>query len=266
MRAIISSTEDPASVAIRERLLKRGWERVPSDPMDYLVRGDMALFTITEPMIYAELLDREVRDSGVEADLLIFASRHESASKLRCLTVHPVGNPGIEARYGGLPRTVSPSAPGHMTGALRALKVAARGLPYRVSSEVTHHGPYLETPAFFIEIGSTREEWEDPRAAEAIARTIMEYAPAEGATCLGLGGGHYAPRFTDLAVKKDKLFGHIIPSYSIKEVGTDILDQILELEPSLEEVFVYKPNVRKKFLDPMIDYLKDKGKRIIWEK
>jgi len=234
MRAIISSTEDPASVAIRERLLKRGWERVPSDPMDYLVRGDMALFTITEPMIYAELLDREVRDSGVEADLLIFASRHESASKLRCLTVHPVGNPGIEARYGGLPRTVSPSAPGHMTGALRALKVAARGLPYRVSSEVTHHGPYLETPAFFIEIGSTREEWEDPRAAEAIARTIMEYAPAEGATCLGLGGGHYAPRFSEVALEGGAVFGHMVSKYYLDQLDRDLLNHILSRNGNTE--------------------------------
>ncbi len=234
MRVIISSTEDPASMAIRDRLLKHGWERVPSDPLDYLVRGNIALFTITEPMIYAELLDREVRDSGVKADLLIFASRHESASKLRCLTVHPVGNLGVEARYGGLPRTVSPSAPDHMTGALRTLKRVAEDLPYRVSFEVTHHGPYLETPAFFIEIGSTREEWGDSRAAEAVARTILEYRPARGVTCLGLGGGHYAPRFSEVALEGDATFGHMVSKYYLDQLDQDLLDHILSRNGNTE--------------------------------
>ncbi len=227
MRAIITSTEDPASMNIRKRLLLRGFREVKSDPLDYAVLGDLALFTITEPMIYAELLDRELSESGVEPEVMIFASRHESSSKLRCLTVHAVGNPGVEARYGGLPRTVSPSSPGHMTGALRTLAAKGKGLPYRISYEVTHHGPYLETPAFFIEIGSTREEWEDERAAEAIASTILEYSPAGDRVCLGIGGGHYAPRFTEIALGGGVSFGHMISRYYVDQLDEDLIRHIL---------------------------------------
>ena len=50
-------------------------------------------------------------------------------------------------------------------------------LDYEVSYEVTHHGPSLDVPAMFVELGSSENQWSDSKAAEAVAHSAM-YAVA----------------------------------------------------------------------------------------
>ena len=45
---------------------------------------------------------------------------------------------------------------------------------FELTLEVTHHGPWLEVPALFIEIGSTKETWPHEGAAELLARIISD--------------------------------------------------------------------------------------------
>ncbi len=47
-------------------------------------------------------------------------------------------------------------------------------LDYEVSYECTHHGPSLNVPAMFVELGSSEKQWNDSRAAEAVAHAAME--------------------------------------------------------------------------------------------
>ena len=68
---------------------------------------------------------------------------------------------------------------------------------YRVSYEVTHHGPTaLVTPSLFVEIGSTATEWADPAAGRAVAESILTAVPEETINLIGFGGTHYAVRQT----------------------------------------------------------------------
>jgi D-aminoacyl-tRNA deacylase len=88
-------------------------------------------------------------------------------------------------------------------------------LDFEVTFEVTHHGPYLETPTLFIEIGSSEETWGHRGAAEAIARTLQAAEVTEHPVAMGIGGGHYAPRFTETSLTRKVSFGHMLPNYAI---------------------------------------------------
>jgi len=105
-----------------------------------------------------------------------------------------------------------------MQAVLRAL---ARHCPegYQVSYEVTHHGPTaLVHPSFFVEIGSTEKEWGDPVAGQAVAEAVLNAEPVNAIPLIGIGGTHYAPRETAIALTTRGAFGHIASSR--RQVGT----------------------------------------------
>ena len=84
--------------------------------------------------------------------------------------------------------------------------------------EATHHGPLIEKPCLFIEIGSTEQEWKDRRAAFVIAKTISDtienYEPNPYyETAIGIGGPHYCPAFNKLQLRSNIAVSHVIPKY-----------------------------------------------------
>jgi D-aminoacyl-tRNA deacylase len=101
-----------------------------------------------------------------------------------------------------------------MSSLLRRLRKEADGLDYEVTFEVTHHGPYLETPTLFIEIGSSEATWEAPEAGQAIARSLLNVQLSDYPVAMGIGGGHYAPRFSESSLAKKIDFGHMLPNYA----------------------------------------------------
>ena len=196
--ALVNSLQDTAGLNIRhhiEHLLDEGLGRDA---------GHTYVFHDVEGrLIHAEAVDRQI-----DADLLIFLSRHASANPVPVLTVHVTGNFGA-AELGGTPRTLAPAAPAMMQATLRAL---ARYCPegYRVSYEVTHHGPTaISLPSFFVEIGSTEREWGDPVAGGAVAESVLSAVPQEPVPLIGFGGNHYAARETEIALTSRGAFGHI---------------------------------------------------------
>ncbi|MBI4999938.1 MAG: D-aminoacyl-tRNA deacylase [Euryarchaeota archaeon] len=217
MILIVSSREDPASANIRGRLLEAAtWEGLGDRLMKH---NNSLLYDIDDIHITHDDVDGEVRAlTDAQIECVIYASRHKSASGKRTLTVHPIGNYGV-ADFGGRPGALPPSAPQLMTEALRGLATNARGLPYGVSFEVTHHGPYIKTPTFYIEIGSSDEYWGDVEAAKAIAKTILgviSLPRRDSPVAIGIGGGHYAPRFTEVALARNVAFGHMVPGYALE--------------------------------------------------
>ena len=147
--ALINSRQDRAGVNIRHHI-----EQILGTDRPGMLPGQGRTYEfidVEERLIHAEHIDTQI-----DADLLIFLSRHYSTKPVPVLTVHVTGNFGA-ADVGGTPRSLAPAAPAMMQATLRALK---KHCPegYRVSYEVTHHGPTgLSLPSFFVEIGSTRE-------------------------------------------------------------------------------------------------------------
>jgi D-aminoacyl-tRNA deacylase len=173
------------------------------------------------------LIEQDRLDCELSADLIIFLSRHASVDPAPVLTTHVTGNIG-DAALGGEPGSVAVAAPGFMHAVLRGLaRYAPRG--YRVSYEVTHHGPSeLSTPSLFVEIGSTEKEWQDSRAGEAVARSVLEASPGEVIPVLGIGGTHYARRETEIALRSRAAFGHIVHSRDTGLLDPEMLALLVE--------------------------------------
>ena len=198
--ALVNSAQDAAGLNIRhhiERLLDE-------DPRAWGGTGREYEFFETG----CRLIHAEDVDAAIDAELVIFLSRHASENPVPVLTVHVTGNFG-KAELGGSPRTLAPAAAGMMQATLRSL---AKHCPegYRVSYEVTHHGPTgLSHPSFFVEIGSTEAEWTDPAAGKAVAESVLSAAPQHPVPLIGFGGTHYAARETEIALSTRGAFGHI---------------------------------------------------------
>lgn len=191
--------------------------------------------TLKIESIYAQ----ELAEFFNNAKLVVFISRHSSLSGTPTLSVHTPGNLG-QAEFGGLPRKVSVSPANTMKSVLESMVKFKEEmqLNYDVSYECTHHGPSLNVPTIFAELGSTPKEWNDPKAAEAVAHAVMKaissFGEFENKVVLGIGGPHYNQKFTRIALEQKIAFGHIIPKYAIESIDVEILKQCIE--KTLEKV------------------------------
>jgi len=215
MRLLVASLPDPASVNLRDRLLEAtDW----SPEGEYQGRPcyrlhDMLMVSVDQLHLHLDHVDRTVGlELGVRIEEVVFLSKHRAASGKPTLTMHPIGNFG-KADYGGREGTLVPASPSFLSGLLRALSSSAKGLPFEVSYEVTHHGPFLEVPTTYVEIGSDETKWGNVDAAKAMAEALLNWTPAEGPTVVGIGGGHYAPRFTEVTLAKRVRFGHMVAKH-----------------------------------------------------
>lgn len=162
------------------------------------------------------LLPHALRDAR---PTLVFPSIHRSRENVRSLTVHPLGNPGPRADLGGRPRTLVPADPRRMVSVLRQLDERGELVGIPTTYEATHHGPELGLPAFFVEIGSGEHTAPAPEAVRILAEVIPRIeAPSEDRVALGVGGGHYVPHFTDLALHRRWAFGHLLSRHSLDEL------------------------------------------------
>lgn len=226
MRIVVESREDVASRTIAHALRKKyGFE---PDATARAFRGravetsedvaDTVLVPIETRHINAEHLDEDLAQAGLAADVVVFLSRHASRSGLPTLTVHPLGNFG-EAPLGGQPDRFTPAPARLMTHTLRKLKAARDAANYEaeVAYEVTHHGPLMtKAPGFFLELGSTEKAWKSTKGGRLVADALVEALTtpvADDPVLLGLGGGHYAPRFTEAALTRPVAYGHLWPRH-----------------------------------------------------
>jgi D-aminoacyl-tRNA deacylase len=166
---------------------------------------------------------------------IVFPSRHRSESGIGCLTVHPLGNLGPTAEVGGEPGRLVPTAARLMADALRAADEPARAIGVRATYEATHHGPLLHQPAFFVEIAEAIPDADRRRAAVPLADSLLDLDedPADR-VAVGVGGGHYAPHFTELALTRRWAFGHMVPRYTLEDLPPDVQRQLREGSPVAE--------------------------------
>jgi D-aminoacyl-tRNA deacylase len=188
------------------------------------------LVTLIEESVYAQNLT----ELFCNLELIVFISRHSSLSGTPTLSVHTPGNLGDNAELGGFPRKVSVSPANAMKDALKTMAKFKEEmqLNYEVSYECTHHGPSLNVPTMFAELGSSPTQWNDLDAAETVAHAAMDaisnFGGFQDKAVLGIGGPHYNMKFTRMALEGKVAFGHIIPKYAISWINTEILQQCLE--------------------------------------
>jgi len=281
---IVSSTEDPASENIKKGLLNQSsWEEVDSFYKNTVYRHcnmkDVVIVTINDRTTRHEMLDKEVEEKlGIRPKQAIYITRHKSKTGEPTLTTHPIGNYG-EAQFGGKTRTLSKSSPRLMTQLLRIIKknTEQTKLSYQVCFEVTHHGPYMNIPTLFAEVGSTEKEWEKQDPANVISKSVLELLdsyhyeedlPSDIPVLIGVGGGHYAPRFTDIVFEKKVAFGHMIPTYQIKtgNIDDDMLEKTLNETPNVEAVYIHRKSLKKSQVSEYKKWFQNRGIPVISSK
>jgi len=281
---IISSTEDPASTNIKNSLLEQTtWEEhgtfYNTPVFRHASMNNLVIVTIPDKKIRHENIDTEIYEQlHIEPKIAIFLSRHRSKMGEPTLTVHPIGNYG-DAKFGGKPKTLIPAAPRIMTHLLQLIKknLQPTDLKYQVCYEVTHHGPFLKIPTLFVEVGSTEIQWQQKEPASIIASSLLELLakyhyeeeyPNDIPVLLGIGGGHYAPRFTEVALAKKIAFGHMIPTYQIEggNIDDEILEKTIQATPNIKGVYLHKKELKKSQVTQYRNWFETKGLSIISSK
>jgi D-aminoacyl-tRNA deacylase len=229
------SVRDPAGSGVVNYIasrLKLDKSSICKGAVECYEAENFVLAGFSEDVVYFDFLDVKM---PIEAEFYVVISRHSSEAGVKSYTVHATGNFSKEALYGGRPRELGITHPAVMFKLLRGLKnsaVSLNRLEYEVSYEATHHGPTsLSKPLVFIEIGSSRAEWSDLVNHAVIGDTLLEFLREypnlpECTSSIGIGGGHYPRKFTDIALSENVCFGHIIPKYALSHLDFEILDMM----------------------------------------
>lgn len=219
---IVGSKSDPASRNIIMNLMELGNFKY------HLIEGDM---------LNTNNLDQTRIN---QFDYVIFASKHKSTKKEKTLSIHGPGN-WKEVWGGGEAGRVCPASAlfqKHLFYELGRSQKESGLDRYNLTMEVTHHGPLIDRPCVFIEVGGGEEEWKDRRAsfvvAKAIRNAIETYEPNKfNEIAIGIGGPHYCPGFNKLQMESNVAFAHIIPKYVEPITESMILEAV---NNTIEEV------------------------------
>ncbi|MBI2574541.1 hypothetical protein HYV82_01525 [Candidatus Woesearchaeota archaeon] len=254
--AIITSDKDPASVNIRKQLLgSYDFEESGGCFRASVGGNNVSVYSFDREMIHLEGIDK-----GMDADVLVFASKHVSKAGLDAFTVHVPGNWG-KAEFGGVDRLLCTAPSELMKSAFMELQGNALGV--EVIQEATHHGPSVDKPCMFIEIGSNERMYRNEEAGKIVAAAIMGAVKecggiSGGSGCngnngsngsnsgssriksaVGIGGQHHCPNFRKVMLNTDIAVAHVCPKYALGSLDEEMLRQAMEkAEPKAELVIL----------------------------
>lgn len=257
--AIISSKLDNASLNIKNCLINslkfvKCDEVFENEPVYKHIYFDVKLFTISEDLTYINNIDDKIK-----AKYFIFISRHESESKFKTLSIHTPGN-FQNATFGGIDNKLC-IAPALLLKFLFIKLNEFKINDYNVTLEVTHHGPFLNTPVIFIEIGSSNEEWLNEDAGNVISNVILSLienynVPKFNFSAIGIGGPHYCAAFNKLMLENEYAIGHICPKYNCEFLNYEMLKMMIEKTyPKAEVALIDWKGVPSNFKKNIIKFL-----------
>ncbi|MBS3070812.1 hypothetical protein J4407_00740 [Candidatus Pacearchaeota archaeon] len=234
---IIASKKDKAGVNITTHLSQfrknpviSGMQKNPERFFDF--------YLVDDEILYTENLDL---DRINKYDFVIFASKHKSEKNMPSLTVHPPGNLR-NAEFGGETGKLCKTSAQFNKQLFEKLKENTEKYnlkSYSVTLEATHHGPLIDKPCVFIEIGSTEREYEDRRAGFVVAKTISDTIDSfeinsYNENAVAIGGPHYCPNFNNIQLKSNVAISHVIPSYVFPLTEEMIKETIKKTEDEID--------------------------------
>ncbi|MBW9222406.1 hypothetical protein KKP97_05100 [Methanothermococcus sp. SCGC AD-155-C09] len=258
---LIYSIKDPAGVNIKNNL-----DDLFNELSSYGFKKNIDFFESDR-----NLIELSQEDIPKNYDYYIFLSKHKSGGKnpSGALTVHTPGNLTTDNSYGGNPEEVCPCDSILNTIMLKNINKEYykiinnknnisdnntlnngnnnNNTSLKISFEGVHHGPSdLETPSVFVEIGSTEREWKNEILGRIIGRSILstievlerENYDKDVDRVISFGGGHYAPKFTKLALEGKYYVGYIVPKYA--KVSHNVLNQMIEKQDFDYVIFDWK--------------------------
>ena len=204
--------------------------------------GDFKFYLVDEGIIHTENLDLEKINSF---DFIIFASKHVSESKEKTLSVHAPGN-WRSADFGGEPGKACKSSALFMKQAFEKIHenmLQYNLREYKLTLEATHHGPLIEKPCVFIEIGSTETEWGDRRVGFIVAKAIFETLKnfkvnPYNEIAIAIGGPHYCPNFNKIQLSSNIAISHVISQYAFPFTEEMIKEAIEKTDEEIDFVLL----------------------------
>jgi len=231
--AILYSKKDEAGIAITDELKKYYLPQMP-------------VIGLQKDSIFSEDIDKDERLKNF--DFILFATRHKSKAGGKTLSLHAPGN-WRNADFGGKAGKICPTSALVIKYIFQKLKDNAEKekSDYQVTLECTHHGPLIEKPCCFIELGSSEEQWKDKKAAAIIAKTISDLQNFESwkeknrkrviPTFL-IGGGHYSPAGNKVMLETNYAIGHIFPKYCLPLNESMLNEGINKTKEYIDEILL----------------------------
>lgn len=245
--ALAVSGKDRAGLNIRQALLgaipfEKRAESFSGHAVHEAALGAMTvrLCTLEEDSIHAERLDRRLADAGFRPDLVIFLTKHQGGEGVKSLSCHSPGN-WHAADMGGSPGKLCIAPAAMLKQAAISLKAEADRMGWVLSVEITHHGPLMDAPVMFMEIGSTAAEWPLPEAGKAVASAVLSMLSVpytERRAVLLLGGGHYSHYAEKVQLSSEYALGHACPKFMLPHLDAGMVRQAIERTISKEKPVV----------------------------
>jgi D-aminoacyl-tRNA deacylase len=200
--------------------------------------------------LYSDNLNHENYPELRNIDFIIFTSTHRSEKGNPSLSLHAPGN-WRNAELGGHSGKVCPTS-------AFVLKYLFQNLnriyeenkhtlqeEYAITLEVTHHGPLIEIPCCFIELGSCEKQWKDKEAARILAKTILslqQYPNTHNIdhwqAVIGIGGPHYCPNFNKIQLSSNYAIAHIIPEYCLPLTESMLIEAEKKTKEQTKEILI----------------------------
>ncbi|MDP1728681.1 MAG: D-aminoacyl-tRNA deacylase [archaeon] len=217
--AVIYSKKDEAGINIVEQLKEFFLPQVP-------------IIEVKKDSINCENIDEEYPELK-NTEFIIFATKHQSKAGEKSLSLHAPGN-WRNADFGGKMGKVCKTSSQALKYLFQKLNENAQtsGYKHNITLECTHHGPLINKPCCFIELGSSEEGWKDKEAAKIVAKTISDFQNFKTnknlKTAIAIGGPHYCPNFNKIQLNsKIYAISHIIPEYALP-LNENMLSEAIE--------------------------------------
>lgn len=234
--------------------------------------GKYDFYLVDKEIIFTENLDLERIN---QYDFIVFASKHVSKQKEKTLSVHAPGNWRL-AEFGGEKGKVCKTSAFFMKQFFEQLHKRSEEYhlkDYKITLEATHHGPLVDKPCVFVEIGSTIEEWKNRKAGFVLAKALSETLKnlklnPYNEVAVGIGGPHYCPNFNKIQLNSNVAVSHIIPQYSFPLTEEMVKEAVEKTDEEVDLVLLDwkglgKSEERKKVIEILdklhIDYRKTSG-------
>ncbi|MFT4313497.1 MAG: D-aminoacyl-tRNA deacylase, partial [Candidatus Woesearchaeota archaeon] len=194
------------------------------------------LCKIQSETVYAEDIDAALSQIIGEISIIIFCTKHASQSGKPSFCVHTQGNFG-KNELGGMPNKIA-NCPVILKNALFREIYTKNTFSYiDVVNECTHHGPDMQTPSVFVEIGSTQKEWNQKELGYFMAQRILSVLDAytgedslqSDKPCVALlGGPHTCTNINDLCGKGKIELSHACANYALLDIDEKMIIEMLE--------------------------------------
>jgi D-aminoacyl-tRNA deacylase len=204
--------------------------------------GNMNFYLVDNEAIFTENL---YLDKINKYDFIIFASRHVSEKGEKTISIHAPGN-WNKADFGGKEKRICKTSALFQKQLFEKLKNNIEKFDlrkYNLTLECTHHGPLINKPCLFVEIGATETEWKDRKAGFVVAKAIFE-AMQEfkenpyNEIAVGIGGPHYCPNFNKIQMNSNVAVSHVIPQYVFPLTEEMVQEAIAGTEEDIDMILL----------------------------